>query len=68
MRREINPLPIIVEKEAEAHDGDFLDGLVFDIHASTSKNNSLEEIGADNFRAKPEKEKTEPITSKPEER
>lgn len=52
-----NPLPEFVGHEPDAHDGDFLDGLMHTIRSS-SRANSLEAIGADNFRARPEESKT----------
>lgn len=57
MERRINPLPQIAGDEPEAKHGDFLDGLMHTIQSS-SRVNSLEAIGADNFRAKPEESKT----------
>lgn len=48
-----NPLPEFVGHEPDAHDGDFLDGFMHAIQSS-SRANSLEAIGADNFRARPE--------------
>ncbi len=66
MERKINPLPQIVEENPEVHHGDFLDGLVFDIHASNSKDNALEEIGADNFRSRPDTNYARQTTPKAE--
>ena len=56
MENKINPVPEIIADEPDVMHGDFLDNLTATIaYTSASKDNALEEIGADNFRAKPEK-------------
>lgn len=49
MEKRINPLPQIIGDEPEATGGNFLDGLMHQIHRSSGEN-ALEKIGPDNFR------------------
>lgn len=61
MERRKNPIPEIIGNEPDAMHGDFLDNLTTTVaHASASRGNSLEALGADNFRGFMEPQKTDP--------